>query len=104
MITVKKGDTLAFIVKRMDKDGNPLAGDAAKLRSQLRSSKDVLIAEMVITETETPGSYLFQVSATKTATMDVGNYVFDIQYKDGDLVKSSETFQVRIEKDVTRDA
>ena len=104
MITIKKGDTLAFIVKRSDKDGNPLTGDAAKLRSQLRNNKDVLIAEMVITETEIPGSYLFQVDATKTATMDVGTYVFDIQYKSGDLVKSSETFQVRVEKDVTRDA
>ena len=104
MITFKKGDTLAFIVKRSDKEGNPLTGDAAKLRSQLRNNKDVLIAEMTITETEVPGSYLFQVDATKTATMDVGTYVFDIQYKDGNLVKSSETFQVRVEKDVTRDA
>ena len=104
MLTIKKGDTLAFIVKRSDKDGNPLTGDAAKLRSQLRNNKDVLIAEMVITETEILGSYLFQVDATKTATMDVGTYVFDIQYKNGDLVKSSETFEVRVEKDVTRDA
>lgn len=104
MITVKKGDTLAFIVKRTDKDGTPLTGDAAKLRSQLRNNKDVLIAEMNITETEVLGSYLFQVSAAETALWDTGTYVFDIQYKDGDLVKSSETFQVKVEKDVTRDA
>ena len=31
MITIKKGDTLAFIVRRRDKDNNPLTGDANKL-------------------------------------------------------------------------
>ena len=102
MITIKKGDTLAFIVRRRDKDNNPLTGDANKLYSQLRNNKDILVADMVITETDVPGDYLFQISSEITKGFDVGQYVFDIEYRDGNLVKSSETFQVNVIKDVTR--
>lgn len=103
MITVKRGDTLAFIVRRKNEDGTPRTGEALKLKSQLRNQKDVLLAEFDITETVVPGDYLFKVDATETALWITGTYNCDIQFKDGDIVQSSETFQVSVVKDVTRD-
>lgn len=103
MITVKKGDTLSFIVKRSDEAGEPMTGDAAKLRSQIRTKKDELIATFTITETIIPGEYLFVVSALVTDTMLPGIYLFDIEYTDGEIVKSSDTMEIQVLKDVTKD-
>ena len=103
MITVKRGDTLAFIVRRKNKDGTPRTGEALKLKSQLRTQKDFFLAEFIITETIVPGDYLFKVSAVETTTWSPGTYNCDIQFNEDDIVQSSETFQVIVTKDVTRD-
>lgn len=103
MITVKRGDTLSLIVRRKNHDGTPRVGEADKLRAQIRSNKDILIASFQISEVlETPGDYLFVVPAIETSEMDIGKYVMDIEFRDGDFVQSTETFTVVIEKDVTK--
>lgn len=101
MISVKRGDTLAFLVRRTNDDGAPRTGEASKLKSQVRN-KDVLIGEFMITETITPGDYLFEIAAEDTAKWAVGKYNFDIQFTNGTFVQSSDTFIIIIEKDVTR--
>lgn len=103
MITVKKGDTLSFIVKRDNEAGEPMTGDAAKLKSQIRTKKDELIANFTITETDVLGEYLFVVPAAITNTLIPGIYLFDIEYTDDDIVKSSDTMEIQVIKDVTRD-
>lgn len=103
MITLKRGDTLSFIVTRKDDQGQPLTGDASKLKSQLRTREDKLAAEFSITETETPGDYLFKVDAQTTKDFRPGELYFDIEYRDDDIVYSSETMTVNVIKDVTRD-
>lgn len=103
MISVKRGDTLAFLVRRTNEDGTPRTGEALKLKSQVRS-KDALLGEFVITETVVPGEYLFQIGATETLDWAVGSYSCDIQFTEGDFVQSSDTFKITVEKDVTRDA
>ena len=50
-----------------------------------------------------PGDYLFKVSAVETTTWSPGTYNCDIQFNEDDIVQSSETFQVIVTKDVTRD-
>lgn len=102
MINVKRGDTLAFIVRRKNADGTPRTGEASQLKAQMRSGKDVLIGEFAITETPTPGDYLCQIAATLTQDYIPGTYNCDIQYTEGVVVQSSQTFQIVIEKDVTR--
>ena len=103
MLSVKRGDTLSFVVKRKNTDGSPMTGDENKLRSQLRDKSDVLQGEFVITETDTLGEYLFVIPPTVTKNWKEGSLFFDIEYRDGDLVSSSTTSEVKVIKDVTRD-
>lgn len=102
MISVKRGDTLAFIVRRKNEDDTPRTGEASKLKSQIRN-KDALIGEFAISETVVPGDYLFEIDAVTTSEWPVGSYTSDIQFRDGDFVQSSDTFKITVEKDVTRD-
>ena len=80
MLTLKRGDTLAFIVRRKNEDGTPRSGEALQLKSQIRTTKDVLISEFTITETEVLGDYLFKVDAINTSVWIPGVYIFDIQF------------------------
>ena len=102
MLSIKRGDTLAFIVRRKNEDNTPRVGEASKLKSQIRTSKDVLLAELIITETETPGDYLFKVNAIETSLWLPGTYNCDIQFTDNEIVQSSDTFNIVVSKDVTR--
>ena len=103
-LTLKRGDTLSVIVVRQDEDGNPLTGDASKLRSQIRDSNDQLVASFTITETVTAGEYLFEVPSTTTLNFPLGRLDWDIEYDSGTgYIKSTETMNIRVEKDVTRD-
>jgi len=99
--TIKLGDTFSFSAEITDKaTGNALTGAASKLRCQGRNYLNGdLIAELTITETATPGTYLF--SAGTTETWNTVQVLFDIQYTDGDLISSSETFLVQVEGDIT---
>lgn len=102
MITVKRGDTLAFIVRRTNEDGTPRTGESLNLKAQMRTSKEVLIAEFVIKETEVPGNYLFSISAIETALWTPGTYICDIEFTKDGVVESSDTFNIMVTKDVTR--
>ena len=99
--TIKLGDTFSFTAEITDKaTGDPLTGAASDLKCQGRNYLNGdLIAELTITETATPGTYLF--SAGTTETWDTVQVLLDIQYTDGDLISSTETFYVVIEGDVT---
>ena len=103
MIMVKRGDTLAFIARRTNENGSARTGEAAKLKAQLRNAKDELIGTFGINETEVLGDYLFKIDASLTRLFALGTYRCDIEFKDGDLVQSSPTFQISVTKDVTRD-
>lgn len=103
MISVKRGDTLQFIVSRKDENGNPLSGEANVLSSQLRNDLGELVGTFVITETATLGDYLFKIESTLTKAFAVGTYAFDIQCNGVDEVYSSETMYVRVLRDVTQD-
>ena len=102
MIEVKRGDTLSFIVIRKDELGNPLTGDAVNLKAQIRDGDDILYGEFVITELPTAGEYLFTVDAQITKDFTIGRLYFDIEYKDNNVVYSTETMIINVVMDVTR--
>lgn len=99
--TIKRGDTFSFTVEIKDNvTGTPLLGAADRLRCQGRDvicSK--LMVEMVISETSS-GVYLFVANSTQEWPKKI---LFDIQYTDGDVISSSETFFLNVEEDITRD-
>lgn len=102
---LKQGDTLAFYID-LAADGNPIVGAESKLRCQVRDKKmHALYGELAITEdANVDGRYLVQTAIKgETQNWAVGDATLDIQYTDGDIVKSTETLVLTIERDVTRD-
>lgn len=97
----KRGDTFMFVTCLQDENGVAVTGASQFLKSEIRNDKDVLISELLVEETETPGEYLFK--ATDTLTWPTGVYLYtDVQYTLGETVLSSETIRILIEKDVTK--
>lgn len=102
--TIKRGDTFSFTADLKDAaTGAALAGAANKLKCQGREyMTDNFITELVITETETLGIYLFATDSTDE-WIPGSKILFDIQYTSDGKVSSTETFSVDIESDVTHD-
>ena len=97
----KRGDTFAFIATIRDQIGDPITGVSANLRSQVRDKMGFKYADLSVSETETPGSYLFQVQDTTSWPADTSIYT-DIEYTDGQgTITSSETIEIPVVKDVT---
>ena len=98
--TIKSGNTLAFYIDLADGD-EPIIGAASKLASQVRSSTDKLLADLDITEIdEIPGRYLMRTATSKSWASPV---FCDIQYTDGGVITSTQTFQFIVEKAITHD-
>lgn len=96
----KRGDTFSFIAAIASTSGTPLTGAASNLLCQIRNKVDKLYSDLTITETSTPGSYLFITNDTLDWTCGTDLYL-DIQYTVGGIVTSSETIIIPVEKDVT---
>lgn len=103
--TLKQGDTLAFYLD-LKVGGVAVTGAESKLRCQVRSPNyETVYTELVVTESiEKPGRYIFK-TAEKGESQDwpVGDCILDVEYTDGEVVSSSKTMKLKIEKDVTRD-
>lgn len=97
--TIKSGNTLAFYIDLADGD-DPVIGAEAKLTCQVRNANDRLLATMDISEVvATPGRYLLR---TQTESNWPSPVLCDIQYVDGDIITSTQTFQFVVEKAITR--
>lgn len=102
----KRGDTFAFYAKLKDKNtGEPVIVSADKIKSQVRNNNGILYANLIVLENEgQPGTYLFRANAEITKDWPPSSTLYiDIEITNEELVYSSETFSVEVEKDVTRD-
>lgn len=97
----KRGDTFALTAAIKDESGNPLTIEPANLKSQIRDSYGKLFAELVVTNTETVGSYLLTASSTSNWPTDTTLYM-DIQLNTSGQIRSSETIEISVIKDVTQ--
>ncbi len=103
MLQCKRGDSIEIIARRLDSEGNPQTGEATYLRSELRTKKGDLLGEFTISETTTPGDYLLEMEPILTATFPLTVLELDIKYKKDEIVKSSETVQISIVKEITQE-
>ena len=100
--TIKRGDNFSFTAEIKDgTTGAALTGAADKLRCQGRHYiSRMLLAELTVTETVTPGTYLFTASSVNE--WEAGTrLLFDIEYTSEGVVSSSETFAITVEEDIT---
>lgn len=96
----KRGDTFALYVEMSDVNGDPLVYTANKLKSQVRTRNNKLITELLISTTETPGTYLMQ--AADTSEWIIGDLFMDIEIDDGGIITSTETITIPVVRDVTK--
>ena len=99
---MKRGDTFAFQMTLQNTDLSPITGASAKLKSQVRDDNETLWADLVVSETSTPGTYLFVADAEITKNWPLVTMYTDIEYTDNEITTSSETLSVVICKDVTK--
>ena len=99
MLTIKRGDTFAFYANITDEAGAALITDTMYLRSQVRDTKNKLIAELVIAPTDIGGRYLF--TAAETNTWPVSKLLMDIEINNDGQISSSQTVEISVLKDVT---
>ena len=103
----KRGDTFALSgVFRVNGVATPLSSQT--VRSQLRTSVGALIANLSATldpdQTVNPGRfYLSLVDPALSASFPApANLYCDVEVRDGDMVRSTETFIVPVVPDVSR--
>ncbi|PKM75909.1 MAG: hypothetical protein CVU90_15115 [Firmicutes bacterium HGW-Firmicutes-15] len=96
---LKRGDTLTFLVNRVDELGQPITGGTIK--SHIRNHMEKKLASFTITPTNELGQYEFTLSPSITSAFPIGILFFDIEFNDNGVISSSETTELIIEKDYT---
>ena len=103
----KRGDTFALSgVYRINGVATPLSSQT--VRSQLRTSVGALVANLSATldpdQTVNPGRfYLSLVDPALSASFPApANLYCDVEVRDGDMVRSTDTFIVPVVPDVSR--
>lgn len=99
---IKRGDSfnLSCVYKE---DGVPASLTQYEIRSQLRDSGDKLVQELQTTkanQTTHPG--VFVLSAIDPSVFPIDLLRCDIQFIEGTTVRSTQTFFVSVEEDVTK--
>lgn len=100
----KRGDTfsLACVWKE---NGMPSAITGLSIVSQIRKQVGKsLVANLTVVpanQTTNPGHFTLVASNSDTSTWPTGLLICDFQITQGDVVRSSETFQIRVVEDVS---
>lgn len=95
----KRGDTFLLYADITDFYDDPLSIDATNLTSQVRTSNNELVAELIIEAGETEGTYI--LSYDDTYDWPVGKLYMDIEVNNGGVRTSSPTMVIPVIRDVT---
>lgn len=103
-ITHKRGDTFELSAT-LENSGNAVDITNFTITSQVRDSDDALLQALTVTVTDAAtGAFKVSATPTETETWDIKTYDCDIEFIEGSgEVNSSETFQINVIKDITRD-
>lgn len=99
---IKRGDSfnLSCVYKE---NGVPTNLNGYTINSQLRDSSDNLVQELIATKADQsslPGAFV--LSAIDSSVFPIDQLRCDIQFIEGTTTRSTQTFYVSIEEDVTR--
>lgn len=108
-IILKQGDTFLYSFPATQDDGSAANGIASRFKSEVYNKPGTgktKYGTLSITEdSSTPGTYILRSGVTTgvqdTQTWPEGKAVFDIQYTEDGIVRSTYTIQFEIVGDVT---
>lgn len=103
----KRGDTISWEGSYTDDLGGVVDLTSYSIKCQARSKED---REAVLFTANTVDNTIDVYNATQglyrivlaTTTYPVGKYLVDIEYQTGQLIKSSDTFELNIIEDITK--
>jgi hypothetical protein len=100
---VKRGDTFTLVCT-YKQDGIPTNVEQFMIRAQVRDSSDALVQALLVTKADqvtNPG--VFTLSAGIIAGWPIDLLRCDIQFSEEETVRSTQTFFIPVEEDVTHD-
>ena len=97
----KRGDTLTLTCT-YKVDGVATSVTSIDIDSQIRDSQGNLIQELVVTKQASTGVFTILATATETSLWPVSVLVCDIQFSEGGTVRSSQTFNIVVNQEVTK--
>lgn len=103
-ITHKRGDTFELSAT-LENSGNAVDITNFTITSQVRDVEDALLQALTVTITDAAtGAFTVSATPAQTETWAVKTYDCDIEFVEADgEVNSTETFQINVIKDITRD-
>lgn len=99
---IKQGDSFVLACQ-YKQDGVATSVELFTIRAQVRDSNDDLVQELDVSkanQTTNPG--VFTLSAGIIDSWAVDTMRCDIQFSEGETVRSTQTFYIPVEEDVTK--
>lgn len=97
----KRGDTFAFSMYLRDDNGEAVVVTVDNIKCQVRTISGDLVDTLTTEATDNPGEYLFKSPSTNDYPL--GKLEMDVRVIKDDIVGSTPTIVLDIERDVTRD-
>ena len=101
IIKFKRGDTFSLTCT-YKVDGVPTSVSAITIKSQIRNQRDQLIQELDVEKLVSTGKFTLIASAEDTAEWPITVLRCDIQFSDGGIVRSTQTFDISVLEDITQ--
>lgn len=100
-IKFKRGDTFTLTCT-YKVDGVATSVSALTIESQIRNQRDTLIQNLVVTKLVGTGQFTLIASAEDTTEWPVSVLRCDIQFSEGGVVRSTQTFDISVVEEVTK--
>ena len=100
-IKFKRGDTFTLTCT-YKVDGVPTSVSTMTIESQIRNQRDSLIQELTVTKLEQTGLFTLVASSSDTSEWPITVLRCDIQFSQGDNVRSTQTFNISVLEDITQ--
>ena len=98
-INIKRGDTFSLLgVYKID--GVASSVSSLVITSQVRDHSDRLVENLIVEKLVSTGQFLLKAIDTNLWSLNLLSC--DIQFIEGDVIRSTSTFNILVEKDITR--
>lgn len=100
---VKRGDSF-ILACTYKQNGVPTSVELFNIRAQVRDSSDALVQALLVekaNQTTNPGVFVLNAGIIDEWPIDLLRC--DIQFSEGETVRSTQTFFIPVEEDVTHD-
>ena len=100
-IKFKRGDTFTLTCT-YKVDGIATSVSALTIESQIRNQRDTLIQDLTVTKLVGTGQFTLVASTADTTEWPVSVLRCDIQFSEGGVVRSTQTFDISVVEEVTK--